>query len=130
MALDLERIMILMQRRYNSFCEIGRLTEELQEAIERNDQLAAFMLLEMRGEEMAAADVSTEQIWMIAEEEPGNTKVIKRLMNGEVSGGDDFSPEEEKICHIRRKTKQVIQQIQETDRRINRSVCGDKSCYP
>lgn len=130
MALDLERIMILMQRRYNSFREISKLTDELQEALTRNDEVAAAMLLQMRGEEMAAADTSTEQIWVIAEHNKDHAEIIKRLMYGEASGdGEVLRPEEKKIFEIRQNTKQLIKRIQEIDRQMNQRVSGEKSYY-
>ena len=52
MNLDLEQIMILLQRRYRAFQEISRLTSELGEAVSRRDEVSASLLLEMRADEI------------------------------------------------------------------------------
>ena len=48
MRLDLEQIMILLQRRYHSLQEIGKLTSEIQEAVSRRDEVSTSLLLDMR----------------------------------------------------------------------------------
>ena len=65
--LDTARIMVLLQRRYGSVREIERLTGELAQAFERNDEISANMLLEMRAEEMEKADSCMEEIWQMGE---------------------------------------------------------------
>ena len=57
MELDLTKVMILVQRRYGAVREIYRLTKELGEAFERNDEVSASMLFQMREDEMEKADV-------------------------------------------------------------------------
>ena len=56
MNLDLEQIMILLQRRYRAFQEISRLTSELGEAVSRRDEVSASLLLEMRADEISVVD--------------------------------------------------------------------------
>ena len=48
--LDTARIIVLLQRRYVSVREIDMMTGELAQAFERNDEISANMLLEMRAE--------------------------------------------------------------------------------
>lgn len=52
MELDMERIMILLQRKYGAIQEIHRLTKELEEVVNRNDGISVAMVLQLRGDEM------------------------------------------------------------------------------
>lgn len=52
MEVNVERIMILLQRRYTAIQELDRLTRELEEIVARNDGISAIMMLQLRGDEM------------------------------------------------------------------------------
>ena len=52
MGLDLEQVMVLLQRRYNFLREIKRLTADLQDAVSREDSVSAGLILQMRADEM------------------------------------------------------------------------------
>ena len=68
MALDLERIMLLLQKRLNGMQEMKRLTGELLESASRNDQVCLGLILQMRADEMARLEAAGEQIWLMGEE--------------------------------------------------------------
>lgn len=130
MLVDLEHIMILLQRRYNAIREIGRLTDELQDAFYRKDEVSASMMLEMRAEEMAKSDACVQEIWAISENGPEEAAAVKRLMSREFRV--DSPPkdiEERKIYEIRQRTQSLLDKIQVTDQQMNRRVAGEKSYY-
>jgi len=130
MELDLERIMILLQRRYNALREIDRLTDELQDSISRNDEVSASLFLDMRGEELAKCDECQNEIWLMAENKPECGPALRNMMKCDpfaVSPSGSF--EERKIYEIRQKSLKLIEKIQEKDKRMNRRVGGDKSYY-
>ena len=56
MGLDLEQVMVLLQRRYNFLREIKRLTADLQDAVSREDSVSAGLILQMRADEMENID--------------------------------------------------------------------------
>lgn len=58
MALDLERIMLLLQKRLNGMQEMKRLTCELLESASRNDQVSLELILQMRADEMARIEAA------------------------------------------------------------------------
>lgn len=125
-----EQIMLLLQRRFNALREISRLTEELQEAISRNDQVSASLLMEMRAEEMAKVESCQSDIWLMAEKEPEYAPVIRELMMSDpfaAHPSDSF--EEQKIFELRQKASVLIKDIQEKDRNMNLRVAGDRSYY-
>lgn len=130
MALDLEQVMILLQKRYRAFQEINRLTSELGSIISRRDEVSASLLLDMRGDEIEIADSCYRQIWDMSQESPEAAGRIRELiMSDPAVAHPSGSFEEQKIYEIRRKTTALIKEIQEKDRMINTRVGGDKSYY-
>lgn len=130
MELDLEQIMLLLQRRCNALQEIKRLTVELLEATARNDQVSMNLLLQMRADEMARAEEAREKIWLMAERGPEEAERVCRLMSQEfLESGSAEEFEEKKILEIRRKTAALLREVQEADQRLNMRVGGQKSYY-
>lgn len=39
-TLDVAKVMILLQRRYNFICEIRKITKDLEDALARNDEVS------------------------------------------------------------------------------------------
>ena len=129
MELDMTKLMILLQRKYSSIREIDRLTKELEDAFARNDDVSAAMLLEMRAEEMAKVDNCVGEIWQQGESDRRALQKLKVLMTSDPARAAGESPEEEKIYEIRRKFRELLKEVQEKDRILNRRVGGDKSFY-
>lgn len=130
MEVDLERIMILLQRRCNSLQEIKRITGELLEYASRNDQVSIGLLLQIRADEMAKAEEAREQIWLTAEQGYKEAEKIRALMSREfLETGDAQSFEERKILEIRKKTALLLREVQEADQRLNISIGGKRSFY-
>lgn len=128
--LDMRQILILFQRRYNAIREVSRLTEELADALSRNDEVSVTMLLGMRAEEMAGFDDCTGEIWQMCRHKSQETmQKIRQLVTSDPSENAGESPEEKKIYEIRRKTQAVIDQVRIVDERLNRKVTGEKSYY-
>ena len=128
--LDMRKILILFQRRYNAICGVSRLTNELADALARNDEVSVTMVLGMRADEMARFDDCTEEVWRMCKHGSCETvQKIRRLITSKPDRDTGESPEEEKIYEIRRKTQTVIDQLRLTDERLNRKVTGEKSYY-
>ena len=130
MELDLEQIMILLQKRYRAFQEISRLTLELGSVISRRDEVSASLLLGMRGDEIATADSCYRQIWDMSQAGQEAADKIRELLTSDPAAAHPSGNfEEQKIYEIRRKTTALIKEIQEKDRMLNTRVGGDKSYY-
>ncbi len=128
--MDVEELMILLQRRCNAMRDIKRITGELLEASSRNDQVSLGLLLQMRAEEMAKAEVCWEQIWLMAEQGQKEAKLVRHLMSREfLEDGQKKSAEEQKIYEIRHKTASLLLEVLEADQRLNRNIGGDRSYY-
>ena len=112
MGLDLEQVMVLLQRRYNFLREIKRLTADLQDAVSREDSVSAGLILQMRADEMENIENCQELIWRMAEEGQRENEDIHRLMSGEfLSMAEGMSYEEDKILKLRKKTAALIKEI-------------------
>ena len=130
MALDLERMMILLQRRYNTIRDIHRLTEELAESFSRNDQVSVSMLLQMRADEIVKCEDCILKIWELAGAGGEEAAQVRRLMVSDTSEGVSAgSQEEKKIFEIRKKTGEILEIIRRTDRMVSGRVGGEKSFY-
>ena len=130
MAVDLEQMMLLLQKRYGSLKKIDELTDELQSAFARHDEVSASLLLEIRAEEIAEVDNCYGRIWDLARAGGEDAKEVRRLMHNDpfaVPESDCW--EENKIFEVRRKTVRLLEQLQDKDRRMNLSAGGERSYY-
>ncbi len=130
MGLDLEQVMVLLQRRYNFLREIKRLTADLQDAVSREDSVSVGLILQMRADEMGNIENCQELIWRMAEKGQRENEDIHRLMSGEfLSMAEGMSYEEDKILKLRKKTAALIKEIQDADKIVNKRAAGTKSFY-
>lgn len=130
MGVELEQVAILIQRRFNVMQEMKRLTTELQEAASRSDEVSLNLILQMRADEMAKAEACQEEIWLMAERGPEESKEVRRLMSQHfIEAGLPQGTMEQKIYEIRRKTALLLNEIREADQHLNRNLGGKKSYY-
>ncbi len=129
MELDIERVMILLQRKYGAVQEIHRLTKELEAVLGRNDGVSAAMVLQMRGDEMIRAEQCMEELWQLGERDRESYERLRVLVTSDLDEAVGSTKVEEKIYEIRRKTRVILEQVQEMDQRLNRRLAGNKSFY-
>ncbi len=106
------------------------MTDQLQDAFARQDEVSASLVLEMRAEEIEKAEACIAQIWDLAAQGQDAPDQIRRLLNTDpfsYTPGKNW--EENKIFEIRQKTIQLIQKLQESDRRLSLRAGGEKSFY-
>ena len=80
MEVDMTKVMILLQRRYNSVREVDRLTKELEKVIARGDEVSTMLILEMRGEELGKIDQFMEEIWEMGVSDKGQNEILRDLL--------------------------------------------------
>ena len=129
MEFNIERIMILLQRKYGAIQEILRLTKELEEIVNRNDGISAAMILQLRGDEMVKAEQCMEELWQMGESSKEAYDKLQVLMTSDLEQAVGATKEEKKIYEIRRRTRTVLDQAQAIDERLHRRLAGDKSFY-
>lgn len=129
LELDMRKVMVLFQRRYNSMREIDRLTGELADAMDRSDDVSVSLILQMRADEMAKFDECTHEIWQMSSVGKEAIGKIRVLIQTDPEEALTESPEEKKIYEIRRKTQAVIDRLRTVDERLNRRAAGKESFY-
>ena len=129
MEVDVTKVMILLQRRYNALRETGRLTKELEEAIARNDEVSTIMLLQMRAEELAKVEQCMEEIWQLGESSREAHEKLTALVTSDLGESVGGNQEEEKVYEIRRRTQIILDQLRQADQKLNRKLAGKKSYY-
>ncbi len=129
MELDLEKVMILLHRKWNSIREIERLTQELDETFGRNDGISAVMLLQLRADEMEKVEHCMEEIWQLGEGSREAYDKLRELIESDLGQAVGKTPEERKIFEIRRKTQKLLDELKVADQRLNQKMAGKKSFY-
>lgn len=121
---QLETIILQMQKRYAKFAEILRLTQELDEALKRNDRESADMLMQMRGQEMEAVSEMREEIAYHMASLPNvqQTAIEFALYDAE-------DKEIKRICELKERSQSILEKAREIDRRMNMRVAGKDSYY-
>ncbi len=127
--LDMRKVMVLFQRRYNFIREIDRLTNELSDAMARGDEVSVSLVLQMRADEMAKFDECTHEIWQMCSISRKALQKIRTLIQSDPEESIGESPEEKKIYEIRRKTQTVIDRLRVIDEKLNRRAAGKDSFY-
>ncbi len=132
MNTELETIMLCLQRRYNILREIGGLTDELAEAVERRDDISASLLLKMRGEQMERHAACQEELICLTEQNPAIRKQLQAVALGPIEAVMTTNTKAEadtqeagyrkKIYEIRSRTQSLIDQIRSRDSVLARSV--------
>lgn len=127
--LNMQKVMILIQRRYSAIMEISRTTKELEESLIRNDEISVAMILQLRADAMEQADRCMEEIWQMGEDSRENYEKLNFLLTSDPEKSVGENQEEVKIYEIRRKTQTIIEEMRRVDQRLNQRVAGEKSYY-
>lgn len=129
MELDVKKVMVLLQRKWNAVQEMSKLTRELDEVVARNDQVSAVLLLQLRADEMEKVEVCMEEIWQMGEAGPEAYRKLRTLIMSDPYESAGETLEEQKIFEIRRKTQDSLNALRAADQRMNRKLSGEKSFY-
>ncbi len=120
---QLETIILQMQKRYTRLAEILRLTQDLDEALKRNDRESADMLIQMRGEEMEEVSVMHEDIaYMISCLPQVQQTAIEYALH-------EDDKQIKRICELKERSQHILQKAREIDRCMNMRVAGEHSYY-
>lgn len=123
---DFAEILALEKRIYAKLNEVLGITRELAEAVDRQDRVCVQMLLADRQQpilELRDLDASArlKRCDLIGEDE----RQFDRLF----SGGAAQSGEERVLTDQLAANRRLLERAVELDRRVNRRICREKSCY-
>jgi len=128
-ALNVDRLLLLFQRRYNILREIKNDTDDLAEATSRHDGVSADLELEMRMDHLQQCEDNWQQICLMGETDAQAAAEFRRLVLQDPENVHSSLPKEEKLYDLRRKCRMIIRQIQAKDRIVNLQSIHEKSVY-
>lgn len=124
----LQEIAVHLQKKYNGFNEIDRITKQLQDALGYDDIVTIRMLIRMRQQEMETIDGVDVQLQALLAQ-------LTEEQKNALKDGDclHFSGENaamvQKIAEIQKKNKSLLEKLIEQDKRVNLKLAGEKSYY-
>jgi hypothetical protein len=117
--LALEKLASLFQRRYNIVSELKKETDELSEAMQRQDNMSLDLLLDLRQEALNKLENNWIEMNLLAEETEELGKIFHKLLNEDPKNSTAYPFLERRILELRGKIVESIHHIQERDSRIN-----------
>lgn len=126
---DLDRLAILLKRRYNIFRDIKSATDELSLALSRNDEVSAELVLEIRQDGLERCEENWQELRLMAEEGTESAEYMRRLVFSELKSSIALNPDEEKILELRSSIEALLNELKLKDRMLNTRIAKDKSYY-
>ena len=117
-----------VQRNYRHMVEIERVTKEMADALSRNDQESAQLLMKMRQDELERFLDSKREIQMLIEVGGEDKEKLRSWLNAE----GKYQPEafgEKKILELSTQLQQVLKRTIDVDKVFNSRVAGKDSYY-
>jgi uncharacterized membrane protein YvbJ len=118
-----------MQKKYQCFNEIERITKDIGDALSRNDRALVQILLGMRQEEIDQAEMSERNIHLLLSYV--STDEATLAMNW-IRGNKENMPENpiiKKLAEKGNSTQLLVQRTIELDRYISMRLAGKDSFY-
>jgi hypothetical protein len=118
-----------MQKKYQCFTEIERITKDIGDVLSRNDRTSVQILLGMRQEEIDQAEMAERNIQLLLSYVPTNEADL--AMNW-IKGNQEYIPENpiiKKIVEKGNSIRMLVQRTIELDRHISMRLAGKDSFY-
>ena len=128
-VLDVENLAILCQRKYTFMKDVKDITDEISEVLSGDDGYTAELLLEERMDKLRKVQDTTERIELLGEAGPKAAFMAHRLIFSEPESIEPETPVEKLVKEIRIKTRALIKELQNQDKRLNMRLAGDQSYY-
>ncbi len=121
----LSEIIEKQQIKYRRFLEILNLTEELEKILQYNDTDSTSVIMRMRSTEMEAIDVLDKDVAYLIHLLDRNTQAKLKQPSETIQLPENIA----KYHEMRNKTKRVIKQVLDLDRKISIRIAGKDSFY-
>ena len=115
---QLEKLASLFQRRYNIVSELKKETDELSEAMQRQDNVSLDLLLDLRQEALNKLENNWVEMNLLVEEEEELRRTFQRLLQEDPKNSAGYPFLERRILELRGKIEESIGFIKEKDARI------------
>lgn len=117
---------VLERKKYNCLSEVMDLSQQMGEAMDRNDQVSVRMLLSMRQDPILQLEELKRSIQMKQESLPPEDR--KRLA-GLLAEAAPENEAEESYARQAGAVRRLLERVIEVDQRLNRRLAGDASFY-
>ena len=122
--------LVQMKRTGNLLNELWDLTQQLGEAIDRNDQVSMQMIIAMREEPLGKLEDTDQALrdQLEALPEPEDSRDLAAMLNG----GPPAEPAQrtqQMLCEQVASNKRRLKQIVDLDRILNQRLAREKSAY-
>ena len=128
-VLDVGNLAILCQRKYTYIKDVKNLTDELTGILSGNDGYTAELLLDERMDKLRKVQETTERIELLGEAGPKAAFMAHRLIFSEPEDIEPETPDEKLVKEIRMKTRDLIKELQDQDKRLNIQLARGESYY-
>lgn len=118
-----------MQKKYQCFTEIERITKDIGDVLSRNDRTSVQILLGMRQEEIDQAEMAERNIHLLLSYVPTNE--ADQALNW-IKGNPENIPENpiiKKLVEKGNSIRMLVQRTIELDRHISMRLAGKDSFY-
>ena len=125
--MELSRMMeaqVQARRIYNALGEVESLSEQIAEALDRNDPVAVKVLLAMREEPILSAHHARDILRQMVESTDDGGR-LRALLNG----GAAENAEENGLASQIAMNERLLRQVRELDRVLSQKIARDKSIY-
>lgn len=121
---------IATQRKmYVLLTEVSELTDELSQAVNRQDQVSVRMFLSMRQEALQRLAGYQLILRRQYEELPGMDGALLRQMLSGTFSGHPPSPAAEDLLHQVQRNRTLLERIRQTDQSVSQRLGGKRSFY-
>ena len=117
---------VLERKKYNYLSEVMDLSQQMGEALHRNDQVSVRMLLSLRQDPILQLEELKRSIQMKQESLPAEDR--KRLAELLAEAAPE-NEAEERYARQAGAARRLLERVIEVDRRLNRRLAGDASFY-
>lgn len=124
---DLAEAQALERKRYTKLAEVLDLTQQLAEAVDREDAVTVRLLLSMRqGPIYELQEIEGQLELKECDLTKEDAARLRLLLKGEAP---DPTPEEEGLLRQVEMNRRSLQRVVELDRRVSLKLAGEHSCY-
>lgn len=117
---------VLERKKYNFLGEVEDLTQQLAQALDRNDQVAVRMLLAMRQEPVLHLE-EIDSVGKVRREALASED--RARVSDLLKGGEPRSNEERIFQEQAQKAHRLLERVVEADRRVSLRMAGENSFY-
>lgn len=117
---------VLERKKYNYLSEVMDLSQQMGEALDRNDQVSVRMLLSLRQDPILQLEELKRSIQMKQESIPAEDRKRLAELLAEAAPKNEA---EERYARQAGAARRLLERVIEVDRRLNRRLAGDASFY-